>query len=341
MHKKNKKQENITENSNLLQSRLSSNRQAVYNIKETNADALKPNFSKKLFNSENEKTAESTENTDEVQEEYNPLDRLNRNIFKTDEAVQEELPEEKEQVSREEEQNKNTGMDMDEVTKIVRIVKETLKDDEPVKPKVQPVTKPMPEQEKHEQVSEPKKNPFVPVETIKKKSITEKILSVVTGIIIVVIALLLCRGFMCDIMLVDGNSMNPAYKDGDMIFVNKIKYQITSPTYGDMVILRSDDKYLVKRIVACPGDRVYISNGSLYVNGMESPYNYDYIADAGMAAEEISLNDDEYFVMGDNRNQSTDSRKLGAVNKNDIKGEAKSQLPEALKFLSVIAKKII
>lgn len=338
------------ENAELIKSRLSGNRQKVHDIKEKKSDAFKPNYAQNLFNTKDEKITEVSE--EDIPVESNPLDRLRRNIIKDEGENNGENKKsfESDDIKTEQtalEDMSSNELNMKEVTKIVKIVKEALKDDEPIisegkKEATKPVNIPSPEpvEEKQQEDSAPK---FAPETYVKRKSIFEHILNLVIVAVTVIIIFVICRTFLCDLMIIDGNSMTPTYADGQMVFVNKITYQITSPVYGDTVIIKKDgaENYIIKRVVACPGDTIYISNGKLYVNDTESQYNYDKIADSGIAADEIRLEDNEYFVLGDNRNQSTDSRSksIGIINKDEIKGRVKGNVPGFLKIFSNFSKK--
>lgn len=126
-----------------------------------------------------------------------------------------------------------------------------------------------------------------------------------------------------------GVSMEPVLCNGQKILINRFIYIIASPRKGDVVVFlpngNQNTHYYVKRVVAVPGDTVQIKEGRLYVNGIaEEEERFDKIADAGIAENEITLSDDEYFVMGDNRNNSEDSRSgnIGAIKKDTIAGRA-------------------
>lgn len=80
---------------------------------------------------------------------------------------------------------------------------------------------------------------------MKRKSIFEHILNIVIVLITLFTILVICRAFLCDLMIVDGNSMTPTYTDSQMVFVNKIKYQITSPVYGDIVIIKKTAQKII------------------------------------------------------------------------------------------------
>lgn len=125
-----------------------------------------------------------------------------------------------------------------------------------------------------------------------------------------------------------GVSMEPALTNGQQILVNRLSYMIFNPKPGDIVIFQPNGNrnshYYIKRVVAGPGDRVQIRNGKLYINEEESHYEYDKIMDAGIVENEIQLKEDEFFVMGDNCNNSEDSRSsnIGTIRKEMIQGKA-------------------
>lgn len=132
-----------------------------------------------------------------------------------------------------------------------------------------------------------------------------------------------------------GVSMENTLYNGQEILVNRIKGKTLPPHIGDVVVFypngNKNTHYYVKRVVAGPGDRVQIKNGSLYVNREIMEYGFDKIADSGIAENELKLEQDEYFVMGDNCNNSEDSRSgnIGLVKRNTIEGTAWLRLPKA------------
>lgn len=128
---------------------------------------------------------------------------------------------------------------------------------------------------------------------------------------------------------VTGNSMEGTVSDGDSVFVNRLIYSLSEPKAGDVVVFlpngNEKSHYYVKRVVAVEGDTVQISDGVLYVNGeMYDEEDTEAIVNAGLAEEEITIGEDEYFVLGDNRNSSEDSRyaNIGNVEKQYIVGKA-------------------
>ncbi|MDD6057629.1 MAG: signal peptidase I [Clostridiales bacterium] len=127
-----------------------------------------------------------------------------------------------------------------------------------------------------------------------------------------------------------GQSMAGTLKGGNEILVNRFVYKVTNPKPNDIIVFlpNGNEKahYYVKRVVAVPGDRVQIESGILYVNGKPFAEETDVapMEDPGMAAEEILLGDNEFFVLGDNRNNSEDSRyaNIGTIKKEYIIGKA-------------------
>ena len=127
-----------------------------------------------------------------------------------------------------------------------------------------------------------------------------------------------------------GDSMEPALHNGQEILMNRILYRISTPRRGDVVVFlpngNQNAHFYVKRVVGLPGETVQIRDGSVYIDGvlLEENELFDKIADPGIAQNELLLEGDEFFVLGDNRNSSEDSRSgnIGAVKKDDIVGKA-------------------
>lgn len=128
---------------------------------------------------------------------------------------------------------------------------------------------------------------------------------------------------------VQGISMYPTLNEGDGLIVDKISYQFSDPKRFDVVVFPfqyQDETYYIKRVIGLPGETVQIKEGSIYINGqlLHETYGQETIEKAGLASEPITLGEDEYFVLGDNRNNSSDSREpsVGNVSKKNIIGKA-------------------
>ena len=129
---------------------------------------------------------------------------------------------------------------------------------------------------------------------------------------------------------VSGSSMETTLSDGDQLIVDKISYRFRDPKRYDIVVFpyRYEEKtYYIKRIIGMPGETVQVVDGYAYINGerLESDiYGAEVMEYANMAAEPITLGDDEYFVLGDNRNHSSDSRdpSVGVIHRDELMGRA-------------------
>lgn len=145
---------------------------------------------------------------------------------------------------------------------------------------------------------------------------------------IVVFAFYLVMSLFSRKLIVDGSSMEPNYHNGDVLKINSVAYLTSEPQRYDVVAVHTPSMDLIKRIIALPGETVRIDeNGEVLINGeiIEDPFAKETITQdmRGLAANIITLKDNEYFVMGDNRNASTDSRTIGPIQKKQIIGKVR------------------
>ena len=128
---------------------------------------------------------------------------------------------------------------------------------------------------------------------------------------------------------VDGHSMEPTLSDGDNLIVDKLSYRFRDPERYDIIVFPykyQENTYYIKRIIGLPGETVQVKNGEVYINGelLGETYGAESMTNSGIAEEPITLGENEYFVLGDNRNNSEDSRyaNIGNVKKDYIIGKA-------------------
>lgn len=133
------------------------------------------------------------------------------------------------------------------------------------------------------------------------------------------------RLFIIQPFIVDGLSMEPNFHDKNYLITEKVSYKLANPQRGDVVIFNPPDApnvNYIKRIIGLPGETVEVNNGEIYINS--SKLIEPYLADGtksqtvGGKAMKVVLKENEYFVMGDNRDHSRDSREIGPVPKSNI-----------------------
>ena len=164
---------------------------------------------------------------------------------------------------------------------------------------------------------------------IKKKK-KKEIFGFVLYVVFVFAFAYLIITFVGQRTVVIGHSMENTLADGDNLIVDKISYRFKEPERYDIIVFPyeyKEDTYYIKRIIGLPGETVLISSdGVIYINGKElrESYGREVIRNAGLAGAPIELKDGEYFVLGDNRNNSEDSRfsDVGIIHKSEIVGRA-------------------
>ena len=147
--------------------------------------------------------------------------------------------------------------------------------------------------------------------------------------VIIVLVVVLIRSFLVTPVIVSGDSMVPTLEDRELLLLNKINYKINDIKRFDIVVIRRENKEIIKRVIGLPGEEVLYRNNTLYIDGHEvkSEYNFE--------TEDFSLKticnciripEDEYLVLGDNRSVSADSRTMGLIPKKDIEGSVEISL---------------
>ena len=166
-------------------------------------------------------------------------------------------------------------------------------------------------------------------ETEEKPNVMRELLSMLIYVGIVLAVTFLIITFVGQRTHVSGESMENTLEDGDQLIVDKLTYRFHDPERFDIIVFPfryKENTYYIKRIIGLPGETVQIVDGDIYINGevLEESYGREVIRDPGLAAEPIALGDDEYFVLGDNRNYSSDSRdpSVALIHRKEIIGRA-------------------
>ncbi|MGE5297817.1 MAG: signal peptidase I [Acidobacteriaceae bacterium] len=156
-------------------------------------------------------------------------------------------------------------------------------------------------------------------------------------IIIALVIILPIRYFVFQPFIVSGNSMLPNFEDGQYLVIDEISYRLRQPERGEVVVLRYPDdpkQYFIKRIVGLPGEKVSIDNGRVTIYNTQHPdgmvLDESYLPTQGLTyplnsdviggKKTLTLSSEQYFTLGDNRLQSSDSRYWGPLPKNDLVG---------------------
>ena len=136
--------------------------------------------------------------------------------------------------------------------------------------------------------------------------------------------IIIIRTFIITPIRVNGDSMNPTLKDGEIMILNKIGYSINGVERFDIVVVDYNGDKLIKRVIGLPGETLKYENNILYINGqeVEEPYLNESTEDFNITSLGYSkIPRDCYFVLGDNRDDSKDSRIIGCVSEKQIKGK--------------------
>lgn len=158
------------------------------------------------------------------------------------------------------------------------------------------------------------------LQVMKKETKRELI---IYGIIILVI--ILVRTFIVTPVRVNGTSMHPTLKDGEIMILNKIDYVFDDIERFDIVVVKTDHNKIIKRVIGLPGESLRYENNILYINDkkIDEPFLKEATSDFDLSELGYErLPKDCYFVIGDNRDNSNDSRIIGCISKKDIEGSS-------------------
>ncbi len=148
---------------------------------------------------------------------------------------------------------------------------------------------------------------------------------------IVFVSAIIIRGFVAQPFIGEGSSMEPDFHNGEYLLIEKIGYHFLQPSRGDVVVFKypnNPEVNYIKRIIGLPGETVRIFENQVFINGTKLTENYlssnekTVVAKSPDTPYEIALNKDQFFVMGDNRQHSSDSREWGALGRGFIIGKS-------------------
>lgn len=172
------------------------------------------------------------------------------------------------------------------------------------------------------------------------KKVAKEIFDTVIYLGVVFLLTLLFITFVAQRTRVIGSSMNPTVYDSESLILEKVSYRFHDPERFDIVVFpyqHGDKQNFIKRVIGLPGEKVRIDyDGNIYINGeiLEEDYGAEVIEDPGLAVNEFTVPEGEFFVLGDNRNHSMDSREVsvGTIKKKQILGRAVLRIFPLTKF---------
>ena len=148
-------------------------------------------------------------------------------------------------------------------------------------------------------------------------------------VFLAVVVVLPIRIFIAQPFIVSGSSMNPTFENGEYLIIDEISYRFNEPERGDVIVFKfpqDKSKFFIKRIVGLPDETVEIVNGQIEITNLENPEGLiieeEYVLEKSLDDGMYALESDEYFVMGDNRKNSLDSRSWGPLPEEFIRGRA-------------------
>ncbi|MEI6280592.1 MAG: signal peptidase I [bacterium] len=168
---------------------------------------------------------------------------------------------------------------------------------------------------------------------VEEKTRMQSFWELVRFAIIALIVVIPIRMFVAEPFIVSGSSMVPTFQNGDYLIIDKISYELGSPKRDDVVVFRypgDTTKFFIKRIIGLPGETVDIKGNDVTITNIAHPeglkLTQDFVKNPANNETHAELKNDEYFVMGDNRSASSDSRYWGSVKTNLLIGKAMLRL---------------
>lgn len=171
------------------------------------------------------------------------------------------------------------------------------------------------------------RNPIEHTPPPKKDSFFKELLKTALIALIIVVPI---RIFIAQPFVVQGASMSPTFESGEYLVVDQLSYRFNDPERGDVIVFRYPNDpsvFFIKRIIGLPGETVAIKDSAITITNTEGassvlPPSFTFDLEASPTETRTLLGDDEYFVMGDNRDESSDSRTWGALHEDFITGKA-------------------
>ena len=168
-----------------------------------------------------------------------------------------------------------------------------------------------------------------------KKEKLKKIIKEVYPYLIIVLIVILVRSFIITPAVVDGKSMYPTLNNNNIVLLNKMDYKVNGLKRFDIVVVNYNGEKLIKRVIGLPGEHIEYKDNMLFIDGYLKDENFTHDDTSNFKLETIGylkIPGDKYFVVGDNRGNSIDSRMIGLIDKKDIKGKVSLRLFPINKF---------
>ena len=162
-----------------------------------------------------------------------------------------------------------------------------------------------------------------------KKEKRNKILKNILPYFIIIILVVLLRTFIITPAMVNGDSMEPTLSNNNIVLLNKLNYKIDDINRFDVVVIKYKNEKLIKRVIGLPGEHISFQDDKLYVDGFLENENFNHFNTSDFNLEllgYLNIPGDKYFVVGDNRENSVDSRTFGLVDKENILGYVSTRI---------------